>query len=169
MDTQIEEEWRPAVGFEGLYSVSSTGKVRSEPRVVVEKTGVAKLLSGRELKQQPNRGGYLCLAFCVNGKRIPLRVHGIVASAFLGTRPGYRHEVAHNDGNRANNRADNLRWDTRAGNFADKVPHGTHNRGDRHPNCKIASGMSAAQFSSIHGISPDHARRVLSNNKRRSA
>lgn len=171
------EEWRPAVGFEGLYSVSSFGRVRSEPRAVVEKTGAVKRLRGREIKPRVNRGGYLCLAFCVNGQRVPVRVHGVVALAFIGPKPSERHEVAHNDGDRTNNRASNLRWDTRTGNFADKVTHGTHNRGERHPNSRLsnaavaeirASKIAADQVARVHGISLEHAKRVLANNKRKS-
>jgi len=39
-------------------------------------------------------------------------------------------EGAHNDGNRANPYLSNLRWDTRKGNHADKVRHGTQPRGE---------------------------------------
>lgn len=173
----MSEQWKPAVGYEGIYSVSSMGRVRSEDRTVIEKTGMQKRLKGRVLRLQPNRGGYLCFNFCAHGKRVAARVHCVVARAFLGPRPSDRHEVAHRDGDRANNRPDNLRWDTRAGNFADKVAHGTHNRGERHPNCRLSSAsvheirtssMSSAQVARTYGISHEYAQRVRANIKRRT-
>lgn len=172
-----EETWRPAVGYEGLYSVSSHGRVRSEDRVVVDKSGIEKRCKGRVLKARSNRGGYLCLAFSVEGRRIAVRVHCAVALAFIGPCPSTRHEVAHEDGNRQNNNESNLRWDTRAGNFADKVKHGTHNRGEQHPNCRLKNaevaairdaGMSPSQAAHMYGISREYAKRVLSNTKRRA-
>lgn len=171
------EEWRPAVGYEGRYSVSSLGRVRSEPRAIVEKTGITRRLSGRLLSTKANRGGYLCFAFCVDGKKTAARVHTVVAQAFLGPKPSAKHEVAHFDGNPKNNQASNLRWDTRAGNFADKLAHGTHNRGERHPNARLTnadvaaireSRMSPSEAAHLYGISRDHAARVLANDKRRN-
>lgn len=43
-------------------------------------------------------------------------VHILVAEAFLGPRPGGMEECRHLDGDKLNNRADNLRWGTRPGN-----------------------------------------------------
>lgn len=172
-----EEWWLPVVGYEGLYSVSSHGRIRSEDRVVVEKSGMTKRLKGRVLKQQANRGGYLCLNLCRGSIRDPVRAHAVVARAFIGAAPSDRHEVAHIDGNRKNNRADNLRWDTRAGNFADKVAHGTHNRGERHPLSKLSNAdvalirsasMSASQAAATFRISQEHVKRVMANEKRRN-
>jgi hypothetical protein len=52
-----------------------------------------------------------------------------------------KHEVAHNDGVPSNNAASNLRWDTRAGNFSDKIRHGTHSRGERSPNATLTNAQ----------------------------
>ncbi len=169
------EEWKMAVGFEGFYSVSSLGRVRSEDRTIVEKTGIVRKLKGKIITPKANRGGYLCLKFSREGRVIAQRVHRVVASAFLGKKPSEQHEVAHKDGNRANNRAENLRWDTRAGNFSDKLKHGTHNRGERHPNSKLsdisvseirASNKTSKEISIAHGISSEYAKRLISNQRR---
>jgi hypothetical protein len=50
---------------------------------------------------------------------------------------------AHRDGNKANNRLDNLRWDTPLGNAADKIEHGTLLVGSTHPNSKIDEETAA--------------------------
>jgi hypothetical protein len=51
-------------------------------------------------------------------------IHRLIAEAFHGPCPEGM-ECCHNDGNRSNNRADNLRWDTRTNNHADRIQHGT--------------------------------------------
>lgn len=62
----------------------------------------------------------------------------MVLETFVGPCPA-EHEAAHNDGSRTNNALSNLRWDTRPGNMADKIDHGTvpDFKGERHPNSVI--------------------------------
>lgn len=57
-------------------------------------------------------------------------VHHLVLEAFVGLRVGAL-ECRHMDNCRTNNRLENIRWGTRAENMADKVRHGTSNRGMR--------------------------------------
>lgn len=91
-------------------------------------------------------------------------VHRIVAETWVENPHGHA-EVAHNDSNRANCHADNLRWDTRAGNFADRVAHGTHNRGERNATAKLTESdvvairrsLGTHQFvADVFGISRQH-------------
>ena len=60
----------------------------------------------------------------------------LVLTTFRGPRP-LGMVGCHNDGNKLNNRADNLRWDTHGGNEADKVRHGTLLLGTRNPNAVL--------------------------------
>lgn len=70
-------------------------------------------------------------------------VHRLIATAFLGPIPsGY--EVCHNDGNPANNTPTNLRFDTRKGNLADRVAHGTLNCGERQGHAKLTTAIVRA-------------------------
>ena len=78
-------------------------------------------------------------------------VHQLVAEAFLGPCPQGM-EVCHNDGDRANNKLENLRYDTRKANHADKRVHGTLRVGDNCP----ASKLTAEQVLAIRA-SPDSA------------
>lgn len=117
------EEWRPVLGSEGAYEVSSFGQVRSLDRhITYLRNGVTsgRTLRGRVLKQQRDRYGYLRVAI---GGRMR-KVHTLVVEAFLGPRPPGM-EVCHADGSRDNNHISNLRYDTRAGNAADALKHGT--------------------------------------------
>jgi hypothetical protein len=58
-------------------------------------------------------------------------VNRLVCAAFHGAPPSPEHEAAHDDGVRTNNVPDNLSWKTSKQNHADRVRHGTHNRGTR--------------------------------------
>lgn len=60
----------------------------------------------------------------------------VVLEAFVGARPTGM-VACHNDGNPENNALVNLRWDTQAGNEADKNKHGTRLRGENHPLAKL--------------------------------
>lgn len=123
------EEWRPIPGYE-TYEASSLGRIR---RAVAGKgTRVGKLRVPCAL---PN--GYLTVDLWIGGQRFKLYVHRAVASAFHGPPPTPDHEVAHKNGDVADNRPSNIRWATHAENEADKVRHGTLPRGSRHANSKI--------------------------------
>lgn len=109
------ENWKAVPGYP-RYDVSTHGRVRS------------RVHRGRIiLKPWLNNMGYLMVTLYNEGGDKDWLVHRLVAIAFLGDHPGL--DVCHNDGTATNNYLVNLRWDTRAGNFADKPPHGTSNRG----------------------------------------
>jgi hypothetical protein len=115
------EEWRPVVGYEGLYEVSSTGDVRSLDKYIpcgYESRG-KRLQRGKILKPYLNAHGYYTVALCNGGPKKEQRtrsVHQIVTEAFVGPRPSESHGVNHKDGNKANNDARNLEWVTAAEN-----------------------------------------------------
>lgn len=111
-----EDIWRPVVGYEGLYEVSNTGRVRSLYDARHQKYRV------KELKPGANRYGYLMVGLHKNGKQKLHTVHSLVMAAFVGPRPeGY--DVNHIDECKSNNRVENLEYCTRRENNN----HGTHN------------------------------------------
>lgn len=120
-----QEEWRPVVGYEGLYEVSSFGRVKSLPRLV--RKGDSHRRVPERIVGSPNlpRSGYPKVGLWLNGKRIERAVHQLVLTAFRGVCPDGQ-VACHNDGNPANNRLENLRWDTQSNNLRDEVIHGTH-------------------------------------------
>lgn len=69
-------------------------------------------------------------------------IHRMVASEFHGGALDDM-QVAHWDGNKQNNRLENLRWATPSENAADKERHGTVLRGERHPNYKHGKSIKA--------------------------
>lgn len=137
-----QEEWRPVVGHEGRYEVSSLGRIRSLDRVVMVRRGarmVPARYRGRMLNPHIDNTGYPTVSLT---QVKPTHVHVHVCEAFHGPRPpGY--QVAHGDGVRANGRADNLRWATPSENNADKRLHGTvqDQRGEKGPGAKLSDAQ----------------------------
>ena len=118
--TANHEEWLAVPGFEGLYEVSNTGKLKSLERedVVVtnNKQPFKRKRSERLLTQYIDRYGYMKVYLYKCGKPHYLTVHRLVASAFLAN-PENKTSVDHIDCNKTNNRVENLRWVTNKENL----------------------------------------------------
>lgn len=96
----------------------------------------------RPLAAALDKDGYRRVILCVDGKRLDRRVHNLILLAFVGPRPSGM-VGCHRDGNRSNNRPNNLRWDTQASNIADKVRHGTAQRGERSSSAILRADQAA--------------------------
>lgn len=122
------EIWKPVVGFEEEYEVSSFGNVRARERPVrfVSKKGTEhwRIKKQKAVATQLSNAGYLLVHLHKDNTRQAKTVHSLVAAAFLGPRPDSL-DVCHNNGRKTDNRAANLRYDTRTSNHADRVGHGT--------------------------------------------
>ena len=90
------EEWRAVPDYEGLYEVSNKGNVRNVRRNTL-------------LRLQKTNNGYIQVWLYKNGIRTGLRVHRLVAKAFL-LNPENLTEVNHKDEDKTNNNVDNLEW-----------------------------------------------------------
>ena len=102
------EEWRDIPGYDGLYQVSSMGRVKSLPKY--------KCLKERILKEHRDKDGYVSVTLCPNAReRKAYRVHRLVAIAFIENINGHP-EVDHINTVRDDNRVENLRWVTRSAN-----------------------------------------------------
>lgn len=110
----MEEIWREVSGFESYYMVSSLGRVRSLDRICQHRDGTVTRRSGRELKQCL-RAGYPFVHLRSPGKAYQAHTHRLVAEAFC-EKPDGCDVVNHLDGNKLNNRSENLEWTTIHGN-----------------------------------------------------
>lgn len=117
--THTPEEWRPVVGHEGRYEVSNHGRVRSVDRIIETRRG-PRPAQGKLRTLSLKKTGYLECALWDRGAARHALVHSLVLEAFVGARQEGM-EACHNDGNRQNNRVDNLRWDTHSANVLDSV------------------------------------------------
>lgn len=108
----MSDVWAHVPGFPG-WVVSARGEVRYAP---------TWKLAG---KASPSDSGYARVD--MGGKKV--RVHRVVLFAFAGPPPTPRHHGAHVDGDKTNNRFENLAWKTPEENEADKRAHGTAPRG----------------------------------------
>lgn len=170
----VTEEWRPILGTDGYYEVSNLGRFRSWK------------LAGRPGPNGPGRAerpelitgslglnGYVMIDLVAPGKkRRNATAHSLVAEAFLGPRPQGL-DVCHDNGVRTDNRADNLRYDTRSANQLDRIAHGTSNRGGANGSGKLSEGevlaidlladlgMTSTQLAPMFGVSARGVRRIV--------
>lgn len=103
------ERWVP-VPSDPAYEVSSLGRVRHGDRI---------------MKQSLHRAVRGYRACSIKGRA--RHVHVLVAAAFIGPRPAGM-QIRHLDGDRENNRAENLAYGTPAENARDRLSHGTNGR-----------------------------------------
>jgi hypothetical protein len=117
------EEWRSIPGYEGLYEVSSLGRVRSLDHMVRNRYSVA-LKRGIVLRQTPDRRGYMQVHLSNGSKVETCKVHRLAATAFIGPPPTPDAQVNHIDFTKDNNVFVNLEWCTRQKNHRHAVDGG---------------------------------------------
>jgi len=114
-DEELKAEiWKPIEGYEGTYSVSSLGRVRSEAREIMRSDGQRQPIKVRILRPAPDRRGYLIVSLYNNGQQTH-KVHRLVAKAFLEN-PDEKPQINHINEIKTDNRTVNLEWCTPAVN-----------------------------------------------------
>lgn len=152
MDTHTEiEHWLPVVGYEGLYEVSDQGRVKSLARSFVRRDGKPQTIRERFLSQTKfDTHGYRTSRLCNLGTFKDVWVHRLVLEAFVGPCPQGMVACHWNDV-KADNRLENLRWDTQSANQYDKVRNGTHPAASK-THCKNGHEFTAENTYSQRGI-----------------
>ena len=105
------ELWKDILEYEGLYQVSSQGRVRSVSRWNVDRLGRKRFLRGKVLSPSRMHNGYFALVFKKNGKSALKLVHRLVAEAFIDN-PIDKPQVNHINEIKSDNRVENLNWVT---------------------------------------------------------
>lgn len=115
-----DEIWRSIAGFPG-YEASDHGRIRT-------------LRKGNPRLRIPeiDKDGYYRMSIQRDGRYVHVVLHRLICEVFKGAAPEGKPVCCHEDNDKTNNRPGNLRWDTQAGNIADKVRHGTHQIGSKH-------------------------------------
>jgi len=127
-----EEIWLDIKEYEGLYKVSSHGRVWSYPKK--GKGGH----NGKMLSAGKDTNGYLKILLLKDKKRKTITIHRLVASAFIPNPNNYP-IILHGDDNTANNYYKNLSWGTNKMNSEDMINKGRANkaRGEKHGLAKL--------------------------------
>lgn len=144
--------WKPIVGFEELYEVSTSGEVRSVDREFSYYNPRLCRYTPRHIKSKPMKtydsiGGYKFISLRKDGKYYQRYVHRLVAQTFIDN-PENKPEVNHKDRNKHNNCVDNLEWVTSKENsqhllHSDDYDWGAASRG-RHPSAETRAKISAS-------------------------
>jgi hypothetical protein len=122
---------RWVVGYEGRYLVHRDGQVFNR---------LANVMAVRI-----DRYGYANVRLNGGGKQSWKKVARLVAEAWHGPAPDAQSHAAHLNGDPLNNCVENIAWKTPKANNADKLLHGTHQAGEKHPRVKL----SVAQVETI--------------------
>jgi hypothetical protein len=129
----------------------------------------------RPLKGSESKRGYWCVTLkSFQGNYITKDIHPLVCVAFHGVKPGPEYVAAHKDGDKSNNRPDNLSWKTQADNLKDKFAHGTHDRGRQNSRAKLTqdqclelkrlleeTDMTRAEIGAQFGLTADYVNRIV--------
>lgn len=174
----MKEVWLDIAQFEGVYKVSSLGRIMSMSR---------KLTDGRHIKSKilnpksSGNHGYLVVNL-KNGNicRLAVPVHRLVAETFISN-PDNLPEVNHKDGNKLNNCVDNLEWCSYKDNLVHALknnlmaPHLYAMYGEKHPGHKItdaqveeirylhSQGVKSSELARQYNLSKTHVSKIVNN------
>ena len=165
-----EEVWKPIKGFEGLYSVSNFGRIKS----FIDWNGKKYVKKEHFINgwvQEPDKKYKYCRRIVRlrkgDKKRYEYKVHRLVAEAFVPNPNNYT-IVNHLDFNPLNNRADNLEWTTNRGNVEYSRKAGRYEQIDKGKVEKIIDlykqGKSVQFITKKLGMATKTVRKILSAN-----
>lgn len=154
------EKWKEIIGFEG-YFVSDDGRVKTED---YNHTGRV-----REIKIFENEGGYMACNLMRRGSRKRKTVHQLVAIAFIDNPNSYQ-QVNHKNGDKTDNRVENLEWCNGSQNVQHAFDTGlvVAHKGDTHYRVKVSEeqvreirklrefGMRLHKIAALYGICFQH-------------
>ena len=130
------EIWKDIKNYKGIYQVSNLGRIRSLKRTIRGNNN-PYIKNGRVLKTW-NFNGYLCANLCLNGANNKVKVHRIVAEAFIEN-PENKKEVNHINGIRTDNRVENLEWCSHKENIQHAFRTGLRKTGTNATNSKLSA------------------------------
>jgi len=144
-----KEIWKDVPGYEGHYQVSNLGRVKS-----------LKWSKERILKPRLDRVGYYHVGLCEGGERKSNLVHRLVMLAFVGESDL---QVNHKNGEKSDNRLENLEYCTSSENTQHAYDTGLMARGENHHRSKLTracaerikyghQGLTQQAIAEIYGI-----------------
>lgn len=134
------ENWKSITGFEGLYKISTKGRVKSLSRKVYNQNGPYQIRE-RILKTTLNDGYVYCKLY-KEAVQHTIRVHRLVAKAFMPN-PENKPRVNHLNSVRNDNRIENLEWATISEDLKHAYKYGN----------KVSNFVNKGKFGDDHPMS----------------
>lgn len=148
-DGSTVEEWRPVVGWEGLYEVSDLGRVRTVERRV-NYAERSHRVPARVRALSHSHDGYVVMDLWRDSRPTRVKVHHLVLEAFVGPCPD-RMECRHLNNIRDDNRPSNLAWGTVVENTEDRMVGGTQPIGEAH-GCAVLTEADVLEIRALRGV-----------------
>lgn len=130
----MEEIWKDIEGYEGLYQVSNLGRVK---RIMFINNRTSKTINKILSNGKLDKNQYIQLKLSKDNNKKDIYLHRLVAQAFIPN-PNHYSDINHIDGNKCNNRVDNLEWCTHKVNIQHahkkglvKVKYGKNNHASK--------------------------------------
>ena len=138
------EIWKPVVGYEGIYEVSSLGRVKKTAYIMYSIRNKASPRAERILKQKYFKG-YKRVSLRKDGSNKTAFVHRLIAMAFIPN-PERKPCIDHINTIRDDNRIENLRWCTTRENNNNEITK------QKHRECKMPKGKDSPNFGKKHSL-----------------
>jgi len=143
------EIWKPIKDFDG-YFISNFGRVKNS--------------KGKILKYYVQNSGYQVIKLHKNKKGHHKLIHRLVAETFIDN-PNNKPEVNHKDGNKQNNKVENLEWVTPSENRKHAIELGLY---DKIFTIKSSLGMKIGKTSKYRYVTYDKSRQKYAGTIRRN-
>jgi len=145
----MEEIWKDVQDYEGFYQVSNKSEIRSVDRYIYcTRNKSYSLMKGRILKQTFGGNYYGVTLTKDNNKKYKL-VHRLVAELFIANSEN-KSEVNHIDGNKKNNKLNNLEWVTHKENESHASRLNLKANGENHHNSKFKNNDIINIYKTYH-------------------
>ena len=141
-DSLTGEIWKDIKGFENLYQISNLGRVKLLDKESPHFNSIhgVKFISELIKKTEIGKNGYYRVGLTKDNKTKHFLIHRLVGIAFMPN-PENKPQINHKNGNKLDNRLENLEWVTRSENSIHAIKTGLIHikRGDDCLNRKINS------------------------------
>lgn len=171
----LMEIWKDVKGYEGYYKISNLGRIYILEKRFIDSIGRRRVLKAKYAKPTKAGNTYEFVRLTKNKEAKIKYIHRIVAENFLPLVEG-KEWVNHIDGDKLNNKAENLEWCTPSENIRHAFDTGlnVHFRGVGSPNCKLndemvreirkireEENMSHRKIAAMFGVSATAIARIL--------